>query len=163
MAGLPRGLILACAAACVGASAPARSFDAVVTHVTDGDTLWVRSERGAKPLEVRLRGIDAPERCQAGGLEATAALAARVLHRQVRVHTQGKDNYQRSLGEIQLSGDDVNAWMVARGHAWSYRHRRDAGPYAAQEGEARRARRGLFADPRALEPRLFRKQHGPCP
>lgn len=163
MARLPRSLSLACIAACVSAAASARSFDAIVTHVTDGDTLWVRTARGAKPLEVRLRGIDAPERCQAGGHEATAALAARVLHRQVQVHTQGKDNYQRSLGDIRLGGDDVGAWMVAQGHAWSYRHRRDAGPYVTEEGEARRARRGVFADPRAMEPRYFRKQHGPCP
>jgi micrococcal nuclease len=138
----------------------AQALSGVVTHVTDGDTLWVRPEGGA-PVKVRLQGIDAPERCQAWGPQARDALAARVLRRQVQVHTRAKDDYHRTIGTVELDGQDVAAWLVREGHAWSQRYRRSLGPYAGEEAEARRSQRGLFAAP-AIEPRAFRKTHGPC-
>jgi len=163
MARLPRALIWL-AAACVCGAANAASFSGVVTYVTDGDTLWVQPDDASlRPVKLRVQGIDAPERCQAWGEEAKVALEAHVLRRHVQVDTRAKDDYQRSLVTLRLAGDDVGAWMVVQGHAWSPRWRRHAGPYAAQERQARAARRGLFADPQAIEPRLFRKRHGPCP
>ncbi len=145
----------------------ADSFEGVVTRVVDGDTVWVQTGgdtagRKAKPIKLRLQGIDAPEQCQAWGAQATAALQARVLHKRVQVQTRARDDYQRTLGNLLLNGDDVSAWMVSQGHAWSYHHRHSSGPYAAQEQRARGARRGLFADPAAVEPRWFRRSHGPC-
>jgi endonuclease YncB( thermonuclease family) len=140
-----------------------RSFSAEVTHITDGDTLWVRIDGDhGKPIKLRLLGIDAPERCQAGGAQATAALASRVLHQRVQVRTRAKDDYQRSLAQLRLGDEDIAAWMVSRGYAWSYRYHRSLGPYAAQEGAARAAGLGIFADPAAIEPRDFRKRFGPC-
>ncbi len=141
-------------------SGGAQALSGVVTRVADGDTLWVRPA-GGKPVKVRLQGIDAPERCQAWGEQARAALAARVLHQQVQVRTKAYDDYQRAIAQVELHGEDVAAWMVREGHAWSYRYRRSPGPYAEQEQQARAARRGLFAQP-AVEPRVFRKTHGPC-
>jgi micrococcal nuclease len=141
-------------------SGGAQALSGVVTRVADGDTLWVRP-LGGKPVKVRLQGIDAPERCQAWGEQARAALESRVLHRQVAVRTRAYDDYQRAIAHVELNGEDVAAWMVREGHAWSYRYRRSPGPYAAQEQQARAARRGLFAQP-AVEPRMFRKTHGPC-
>jgi endonuclease YncB( thermonuclease family) len=75
---------------------------------------------------------------------------------------QRVDQYGRLLARITLQGQDVGAWMVTQGHAWSYRYRRDAGPYAAQESQARAQGRGLFASTDAEQPRDFRKRHGSC-
>jgi micrococcal nuclease len=149
---------------------------AVVTHITDGDTLWVRPVSGVgvgvgsnvshpkqRPIKLRLQGIDAPERCQVWGPQATAALAGKVLNKEVRLQTRSRDDHQRVLGNVWLGDEDVSAWMVAQGHAWSYRYRTSVGPYAAQERQARQGRLGLFADPTAMEPRQFRKSNGPCP
>ena len=141
-------------------SGTAQALSGVVIRVTDGDTLWVRPA-GGKPVKVRLQGIDAPERCQPWGEQARAALASRVLHQQVNVRTRAHDDYQRAIALVTLHGDDVAAWLVREGHAWSYRYRRSLGPYAQQEQQARAARRGLFAQA-AVEPRVFRKTHGPC-
>jgi micrococcal nuclease len=142
-----------------------------VTRVADGDTFWVRPDdtgssafaHSRKPLKVRLQGIDAPERCQAWGPESKAALESRILHRKVRLQVRSADDYRRSLATLELDGEDVGAWMVGRGHAWSARFHRSPGAYAAQERAARDARRGLFADKGAIEPRAFRKNHGACP
>ena len=145
----------------VCATAQSRTFQAEVTHVTDGDTVWVRAGHGA-PRQVRLRGIDAPESCQPHGAEARQALAARVLHRPVAVTLAGKDDYQRWLGTLHSNGEDVSAWLVSSGHAWAHSWRRRAGPYAGLEANARRAGRGLWAQRAPIEPRQFRKLHGKC-
>ncbi|KQV98029.1 thermonuclease family protein [Rhizobacter sp. Root1221] len=137
------------------------AFSGTVTHVTDGDTVWVRPD-GSRPVPVRLYGIDAPESCQAGGPEATEALATRVLRREVTVDSSAHDGYGRVVGTVWLRGEDIGAWLVAQGHAWSPGYRRANGPYADEERLARTRHRGLFAAP-AIEPRQFRRDHGPCP
>ena len=108
-------------------------------------------------------GIDAPERCQAGGAESTAALTSRVLRREVAVRVVGRDGYGRLLGEVRLDGQDLGAWMVREGHAWSHRRFGVADVYASEEAQARSAQRGLFGDPAAIEPRSFRRSRGNCP
>lgn len=147
------------------AAAPAHALTGVVTHVSDGDTVWVKPDAAPqrKPVKLRLVGIDAPERCQAWGAESTAALKAQVLHRRVEVPTRGVDAHGRLLGGLKLAdGRDVAAWMVEQGHAWSPRFKRHRAPYAQQQVEAQARRAGLFADPAAIEPWVFRKTHGPC-
>ncbi len=111
---------------------------------------------------MRLDGLDAPERCQAGGAQARAALEARVLGRRVFVAARARDAYGRVIGTLRVDGEDIGAWLVEHGHAWSYRFRTHAGPYAAHEARARAARRGVFGQPGAMEPRRFRREHGPC-
>lgn len=169
-------ITLCSVAVCLGASPPGLQAQTpnpvqagVVTRVSDGDTLWVRPDapnaagRRPKPIKLRLQGIDAPERCQAWGPQAQAALEARVLHQRIELLTaDARDDYGRTLGNVLLQGEDISAWMVSQGHAWSYRYRRSDGLYAAQEQAARQFKRGLFADPRAVAPREFRKLHGPC-
>lgn len=160
-----RGLI--CALLAVTGAAHAQRIEGVVTRVSDGDTVWLRPAATAeaprpRPIKLRLIGIDAPERCQAGGTEATAALKARVLRRTVVVDRRANDDYGRGLVVLHVDGDDVNAWLVVQGHAWNYAGRSGAGRYASQERQARAAGRGVFADPQALEPRRFRRRHGPC-
>lgn len=142
--------------------AQAGSFEGVVTHVTDGDSLWVRPASGEAPRQVRVQGIDAPEICQAFGAPSRDALAARVLHQRVAVSSQARDSYQRVLGRVSMNGRDLGEWMVGRGYAWSYRFRGDRGPYAALEARARDAGLGLWAHGPAMEPREFRKRHGSC-
>jgi micrococcal nuclease len=144
--------------------AAAETFRGVVTHVSDGDTVWVRRDGGERrPVKVRLGGLDAPERCQAWGDEASAALASRVLSQAVTVQAGATDVYDRRLVTLFVDGEDVGAWLVAHGHAWSTGFRRHPGRYAAQQQAARAARLGLFADAQAIEPRFFRKRHGACP
>lgn len=152
-----------------------RRFEAVVTHVSDGDTLWARplvtpspasppGTRPRRPAPVKLRfdGIDAPELCQAHGPAARQALAERVLGRQVQVETRATDRYGRGIARLQLQGEDLGGWMVASGHAWGLRSGQRGSRYAAEHRAAERAARGLFADRAARPPAEFRRLHGPC-
>lgn len=133
-----------------------------VTHVSDGDTLWVKPGRGVAPRKLRLLGLDAPELCQAGGLAARAALQGLVAGKPVQVQVNFQDTYGRGLARLRVDGRDVGAALVSAGHAWSSRWRGSPGPYAIEEASARAAKLGLFSDPGALLPRDFRQRHGPC-
>lgn len=150
-------------AALLSAALPCAALDGVVTRVTDGDTLWVRPIDERRPQKLRLRGIDAPEICQAWGPQARQALSAQVLGERVQVVEGPVDDHGRRLVRLMRGDVDVAAQLVRDGHAWSHRYRFDPGPYGAEEAAARAARRGLFADPGAVSPREFRRVHGPCP
>jgi micrococcal nuclease len=153
-------LIFAAFAAC---SAQAKTLQGIVTHVSDGDTLWIEVDQNRKPIKVRLQGIDAPEICQPWGRQAQVALKSLLLRQSVSLNTRAKDDYDRALGRVQHLGEDVGGWLVKNGHAWSYHHRRNPGPYASEQAQAKANRVGLWAQSApAMEPRQFRKSHGPC-
>jgi endonuclease YncB( thermonuclease family) len=116
-----------------------------VARVVDGDTLVVQLASG--PIRVRLYGIDAPEHNQAGGAEATTALASLVSGARVELEPISQDRYSRMVARVLRGPLDVNAEMVRRGEAWVYRHylRREDNGWCAFEGEARRAHRGLWS------------------
>ncbi len=140
-----------------GGAAQAGVWRGVVTHVTDGDTIWVRPAQGEDSVRVRLLEIDAPENCQRFGPEAKQALRDRVLHASVRLRTVGIDDYGRQLARIELRGEDINAWLVRNGFAWSMSFHGRPGRYARLEEQARHEHRGLWSLPGALDPRSFRK------
>jgi endonuclease YncB( thermonuclease family) len=142
-------------------AAPGAIWSGRVTHVTDGDTLWVQPLQGGEVRRIRMDGIDAPEICQVYGEAARRALTERVQGRQVVVQGRRKDDYGRLLARIYVQDEDVGQWMVLAGHAWSYRHQRSVGPYAAQETQAREQGLGLWQG-RAMPPRTFRRRHGSC-
>ena len=139
------------------------SIAGVVRYVIDGDTVVLQPDAGAgKPVKLRLLGLDAPEICQAGGVEARDALARRVVGRRVLATGAVSDVYHRRLVTLTHDGDDIGAWMVRQGQAWNARYRGRPGPYTDQEREARDAQRGLFAVPDPQPPRSFRRAHGSC-
>ena len=140
----------------------AEVFTGVVTHVSDGDTLWVMPSGEQIPRKLRLQGLDAPEICQAGGPSARDALAQLVAHQSVQVNVKYHDSYGRGLARIRVGSQDVGSLLVRSGHAWSSRWHRSLGPYAKEETQARRAQRGVFASSQAELPRDFRKRSGSC-
>lgn len=140
-------------------------YSAVVTRVVDGDTVWIRTLLSAKTIKVRIVGIDAPEACQSGGRASSDALYRRLMGQSVTVSatsSRSRDVYGRLLAKVDLRGEDIGHWMVLNGYAWSYGYRRKPGPYAVEQSQAVTARRGLFNEARAENPRLFRKRHGSC-
>jgi micrococcal nuclease len=134
-----------------------------VSRVVDGDTLWLKVEgQGGPPVVVRIAGIDAPESCQAGGSEATAALNDLALGHKVTVRVVDRDDFGRTVGKVFDGTKDIGDRMVRDGQAWSIRFKYDRGPYVAEERMAHTFKRGLHAAGDAMEPLEFRRQHGPC-
>lgn len=151
------GLVLA------PACASTRSWAGWVVHVSDGDTLWVQPQHGGEARKLRLAAIDAPERCQLWGPQAWQALQARLQGQPVQVVSGRLDTYGRLLAQVRHQGQDMGAWMVVQGHAWSPYFRGMPGPYDSLQREAQWSRRGMFAHPLGLmPPREFRRWHGSC-
>ena len=134
----------------------------VVTRVIDGDTLWVQTSAIRRPLKVRIQGIDAPEICQPGGVQARDALKRQTLGKSVTVNSSAHDDYGRTVGTIHVNGADIGRSMVVQGHAWVYTFRSKKSLYAKELAQAQRAMQGVFSSAIAEEPRLFRKRHGSC-
>ena len=142
----------------------ARLWEGRVTHVSDGDTLWVQPLSGAAAQKLRLEGLDAPELCQRWGEEARAALQGLLRGQVVQVLALNRDTYGRRLARIQWQGSDVGHWLVLQGHAWSYTFQGRAGRYDEAQQQAQTQRRGVFSQAGTpLTPRQFRKRYGACP
>lgn len=146
-----------------GAHAATRTLTGQVSRVVDGDTLWFKPDDPAEPLvAVRLRGIDAPESCQAWGRQAAAALREQVQARQATLRIHGQDDYRRTLGTLSVGDVEINGALVTQGHAWAWRDVHGRSPYLQQEAAARANRQGLHAEPAAVTPWDFRQRHGRC-
>ncbi len=133
----------------------AEEFSGRVVGVADGDTITVLV--GVEPRRVRLAGIDAPEKGQPFGQRAKQAVSRLVFGRTVRVVARGEDRYGRMLGDVRLpDGSSLNERLVEEGWAWHYNRYSKDQRLAELEATARRSRRGLWVDPRALPPWEFR-------
>ena len=92
-----------------------------VVKVTDGDTIKV--QRGGEELRIRFCGIDAPEKEQALGPEATALLQELVDQSggYVLIDAVETDRYGRTVAEVW--SDEVgllNSELVGQGMAFVY-------------------------------------------
>ena len=156
-------LLLACAAVFMTTvqASESRAVQGVVSKVTDGDSLWL-TPAGKKPIEVRLRDIDAPESCQPWGAQARTALAELALNKVATLQISGRDSYGRTIGVLMIDDLNVGKHLVENGHAWSARSRWDQGPLVKQEKMARALSRGLHGTPGAVQPVEFRRAHGKC-
>ena len=108
-------------------------YDGTVTHITDGDTIKVRTrprvERG-----VRIDNIDTPEPLKINakcGLEikrgrAATAYLGRILPvgAHVRVAVRRVERHRRDLATVTYQGRDIGRAMVRAGHARSWNGRR---------------------------------------
>ncbi|HEY8514849.1 MAG TPA: thermonuclease family protein [Candidatus Binatia bacterium] len=149
------GLLVALATA-LATPALAASFRGRVVKIRDGDTIDVLRDRTA--VKVRVFGVDAPERGQPYSARAKSFTADLVGNREVRVEVKEVDRYGRIVGEVLLDdGRSLGPELVRAGLAWHYRRYSKDPELARLEEEARRARRGLWADPKPTPPWAYRE------
>ena len=135
-------------------------FSAQVTKVVDGDSLEVKY--AGQKIKLRLWGIDAPERRQAYGKQARVWLAAMVSGRRIEAQAKDIDVYNRLVALVWVDGQSVNEEMVRQGAAWVYsRYCREeiCDSWRGLQDDARSARRGLWANKRAIPPWQKRRMH----
>lgn len=124
-------------------------------HVSDGDSVAIAGTR------LRLVGIDAPElaqdcelrgRAYPCGVEAKTHLEALIAGWPLDCVWDRRDKYGRGLARCRAGSTDLGATMVRDGWAVAY-----LGGFEAEEAEARRAGRGLWAG-RFERPQDFRRR-----
>lgn len=109
-------------------------YTGTVTNVVDGDTVDVLIDPIAAdvgfgfiakislpPKRFRLADINCPERSTgAPGKAATDYTRARLLGREVTVHSAKTDQYERWIGRVIVDGADISKELVAKGLAVPY-------------------------------------------
>lgn len=137
-------------------------FDARVVGVVDGDSIRVVREDDAAEnvLEIRLSGIDAPERGQPWWKTARTALAERVSGKSVRINAVTTDRYGRTVGEVYADNVCVGCELLRAGHVWVYRRYTNDPVLLGLEAEARAARRGLWSLPESERVPPWEWRHG---
>jgi len=138
-------------------------FTVRVLEVLDGDSLRVSD--GARTLEVRLHGIDAPEFGQPGSDAARRALRSMTRGAELTLTPVTIDRFGRTVGELHRDGEHLNRRLVAEGHAWVFRRfSRDPALLQAQ-AQAQAARRGLWRRGEPVAPWEWRDRsaHRPLP
>ncbi|MBF0141932.1 MAG: thermonuclease family protein [Magnetococcales bacterium] len=126
-----------------------------VVAVLDGDSLKVR--HGSETIEIRVYGIDAPEKGQPWGDKARSLAQSLAAGRRVTVHPRVTDTYGRLVAGVTLTdGSDWAGTMLSRGLAWQhlrYSRERELG---LLEVEARSQRLGLWSDPLPTPPWVWK-------
>jgi len=137
----------------------------------DGDTLKCVSSSERDTFVVRFAGIDAPETGQSHWRVARDKLREIAAPGTV-AECYKTDQYGRQVCRLKSPrGDDLAEAMIREGLAWhAVRFASEQTPderalYARLEGEARAAKRGLWADTDPMPPdecRKLRKKHQKC-
>jgi endonuclease YncB( thermonuclease family) len=126
-----------------------------VVKVRDGDSIDVLRER--RPVTVRVFGVDAPERGQPYSARAKSFTADLVGNHEVLIEVEDVDRYGRVVGDVVLAdGRHLGAELVRAGLAWHYRRYASDPELARLEEDARRDKRGLWAEPAPVPPWVYR-------
>ncbi len=135
---------------------PTAAFKGEVVGVMDGDTVEVM--RKGVAVRVRLDGIDCPEKSQAFGARAKQFTSRAAFGKVVEIVDSGQDRYGRTLGEVILpDGSSLNRQLVSEGYAWWYQRYSDDQDLRRRQEEARKAGKGLWADPNVIPPWIYRQ------
>jgi endonuclease YncB( thermonuclease family) len=122
--------------------------------------VWIALD-GAR-VQVRVHGIDAPERAQPFGREAADFASRTLLNKRVAIARRGVDRHDRVVAAIAVDGRDFAELLVGQGYAW---HDTRFAPrdlhLAMAERAARDARRGLWAASSPQAPWDFRRAAPP--
>lgn len=129
------------------------SWPAKVVSITDGDTIIVLHNGQRK--EIRLYGIDSPEKGQCHGEQAKALTAALVAGRNVDVEQKGIDKYKRIVGLVKVDGQYLSELIIQNGYAWVYTkycQEKFCADWVKLEGIARQQKKGMWADSTVIAP-----------
>ena len=134
------------------------NFVAEVISLSDGDTFKILYK--GKTEKVRLLDIDCPENSQPYGEVAKEFVKDLCLDKKVLIKPQEKrDQYGRILAYVFVDDTlNINAALVKAGLAWNYKYSKNK-EFKALQREARKDRKGLWADDNPVNPWKWRKQH----
>ena len=162
----------------LAASVHAETLTGRVVYVTDGDTITVLDTANERH-QIRLSGIDAPEKKQSFGNRSKQNLSRLVLDKTVSVDYEKHDDNGRIVGKVMVAPPDAcpdaskacpqtldaGLAQVTVGLAWWYRYfaaeqsEQDQHRYEFAEHEARADNAGLWADKDPLQPWEWRRKY----
>ena len=136
----------------------AETLSGKVVRIADGDTFTLLVNK--QQYRIRMYGIDAPETTdgQPYSKKSKEYLSSMIAGKKVSVEVKETDRYGRYLGVVGTPEvKDVNLEMIRAGMAWHYNYYDKTPAYKAAEQQARKARKGLWADPHPINPYEWRQ------
>lgn len=125
--------------------------DIKTSRIIDGDTFV------ADQMTIRIWGIDAPEKRQRFGPQATEFLASLIWDKPLLIKVRSKDQYGRSIAQVFHEGVDIGVVMVRYGYAWHYVSITKDKTLAKAQADAKKQNLGLWQDKNSIAPWVFRK------
>jgi endonuclease YncB( thermonuclease family) len=113
-----------------------------VIRVIDGDSLLV--ETGTGRLEVRVVGVNAPDRGECHHEAARDRLEEIVENAVVTIAREGRDRFGRNLARVFVDGSDMALKMVRLGHGIAAPNAADPRSLLESEETAYRGRLGMW-------------------
>lgn len=125
------------------------------SKIIDGDTFdLLLTDKTTR--RIRLFEIDCPERTQAYYRVAKDHLGTLLRNATLTVEIRDTDRYGRTVGIVWANQQNVNEAMLSAGLAWHYTRYDNTPQWQVLENTARQNRAGLWADPHAVAPWLFK-------
>jgi len=140
-------------------AANAESIKGTIDSVIDGDSITILSK--GKELEVRLFGIDTPEKTQAFGQNARNFTGAMASGKELRVEPVTKDHEGRMVAMVFVNGVNLNEQIVSQGFGWVYRQyckESVCADWLQLESKAKASHKGLWADENPTPPWDYRQK-----
>jgi endonuclease YncB( thermonuclease family) len=128
-----------------------------VVGVIDGASITVLHD--GRQEQIRLWGIDCPEKDQDFGTEAKQTTSTLVFAKTLEVEPVTVDRYGRTVAFVKVGKTLVNEELIRQGLAWvftRYCDRTVCQEWKVLEEEAREAKRGLWSIPKPVAPWEFR-------
>lgn len=140
--------VLLAALSCIAFPLPTLAADmsCEVIGITDGNSFICLADK-QQQIQVRLAHIDAPERTQPFGHMALLQLADLIFHETVMLRPLGTNDYGQTVARVTFGELDISREMIRQGAAWVYPQYNHDPLLPVLEREARKARRGLWAQP----------------
>jgi micrococcal nuclease len=135
----------------------AQTLTGKVIAIKDGDTVVV-IDAANNQTTLRLAEVDCPEKKQAFGTKAKQFTSNQVYLKEIKYKVTDIDRYGRSIAKIYYENNKyLSAEIIKNGFGWQYKKYSTSKLLANLEQEARKNKRGLWADPYPIYPSDFRK------
>ncbi|MBU4560855.1 thermonuclease family protein [bacterium] len=130
---------------------PDNLIKATCIKVSDGDTIKVRLDDDSVE-NVRLYGVDCPEKQQPFGKSATQFTKSMVLGKTVNISPVTTDDYGRTIAWVYVGEKCLDKELLKAGLAWHYKEYSEEEELAILEEEARAKKIGLWQEPNPTPP-----------
>lgn len=147
---------------CLPAFAQAQTVQGKVTAIESGERFTVTDDK-KQEYQVRLVGIDAPEKEQAFGSAAKNNLTMLINGKVVQVKWSREEKSGRKIARVMVGTQDISLEQLKLGFAWYYQPDEKDIPEAERavftraEQDARTGKRGLWKDANPVPPWEFRR------
>ncbi|RQO32353.1 hypothetical protein DBR32_01740 [Taibaiella sp. KBW10] len=137
-----------------------KTYSGRSVSVADGDTFTLLTEDKVS-YNIRLEGIDAPEKGMPYYKVSKKYLAQLLLEKKLECMVKKVDQYGRYVGRIYYIENgrslDVSKEMLRAGLAWHYKQYNKETDLSALEIEARQLKKGLWVETKPIAPWMVRK------